>query len=127
MAWTILLCLSTIVAYRVTLVLTGKAPANGFPSGQPHGPDWYQRANRAHANCIENLPIFGAVVLTGAVIGRVDPTFDTLAQVYLLARVGQTIVHLSSGRSMVVNVRFAFFLTQMVCAGWMIQRLVSAA
>jgi hypothetical protein len=61
------------------------------------------------------------------VIGRVDPTFDTLAQVYLLARLGQTVVHLSSGRSMVVNVRFAFFLTQMVCAGWMIQRLVSAA
>jgi hypothetical protein len=59
------------------------------------------------------------VVLVGAVSGLTDPTFDTLAQVYLGARIGQTLVHLSSGSAMVVNVRFTFFVVQAVCVLWM--------
>ena len=48
-------------------VLRGERPANGFPADQDHGgPGWYRRCNRAHLNCVENLPVFGAVVLVGA-------------------------------------------------------------
>ncbi len=102
-----------IAPYRVGSVLAGKARPNSFPADQPHGPEWYRRLLRAHVNCVENLPLFGAVVLVGHVASVRDGTFDTLALVYLGCRVGQTIAHVSSGRSLVVNVRFAFFLAQL--------------
>ncbi len=121
--WTLLLVLVTIGGYRVGLVLLGKARPNAFPADTPHGPEWYRRAMRAHANCVENLPIFGAVVLIGHTIGLQGGTFGTLALATFAARVGQTLAHLSSGRSLIVNVRFAFFLVQLVCVGAMVVQI----
>jgi uncharacterized MAPEG superfamily protein len=112
--WTVLLVFFGIGPYRVGNVLLGKARASAFPAAVPHGPDWYQRLMRAHANCVENLPVFGAVVLVAAASGYSSPTFDTLAEVVLAARVCQTIAHVSSGRGRVINIRFTFFLTQVV-------------
>ena len=40
---------------------------------------------------------------------------NTVARVFLAARVGQSLAHLSSGGNVAVNVRFALFLTQVVC------------
>lgn len=117
--WTLLLVFAGIGAWRVKQVVVDKRRPNSFPSGQPHGPDWYQRMNRAHMNCVENLPIFASLVLVGHVAGVRDPTFDTLALAYFGARIGQTLAHLSSGRSLVVNIRFTFFLAQVICAAWM--------
>jgi len=123
-AWTLTLVLGCIGAFRVIDVLLGKARPNAFPADTPHGPDWYRRATRAHANCVENLGPFAAVVLIGHAIGLTSGNFATLAEVYVAARVGQTLAHLASGRSLVVNVRFAFFLTQIVCLGAMIVQIV---
>lgn len=123
-AWTQCLVLLGIGPYRVGKVLFAKARPGSFPAAIPHGPDWYQRLMRAHANCVENLPVFGAVVLTGAVIGYQNATFDQLAVVYLLARIGQTTAHLSSGRGLVINVRFVFFLTQVLAVLGMLFLLV---
>ncbi|HVP30283.1 MAG TPA: MAPEG family protein [Myxococcota bacterium] len=112
--WTTLL-LVAIGAARVAQILGGKARPSDFPSGVPHGGDRYWRLNRAHLNCLENLPLFAAVVLTGAVIGADAPILDTLALVYLGSRVGQSLVHISSGSDRAVQVRFAFFLVQIGC------------
>jgi uncharacterized MAPEG superfamily protein len=109
-----------IVGARVVEILGGRARPSEFPSGTPHGGDRYWRMNRAHMNCLENLPLFTAVVLTGAVIGADSPTLDKLATVYLAARVAQSTVHVASGADLAVNVRFAFFATQLVCLVWMI-------
>jgi hypothetical protein len=46
--------------------------------------------------------------------------FDVLAVVYVVARVGQTTAHVSSGRSRAVLVRFTFFSTQLICLGIML-------
>jgi uncharacterized MAPEG superfamily protein len=112
--WTLLLLAALAVA-RVSQVLAGERQANEFPSGVPHGGDAYWRLNRAHLNCVENLPLFGAVVLVASAAGVVAPALDTLAGVYLGARVGQSLVHLSSGSVTAVNVRFTFFLIQYAC------------
>lgn len=118
--WTLLL-LTAIGVARVAQVVAGKAQPNEFPSGQRHGSDGYWRLNRAHMNCLENLPIFASVVLTAAVLGLQSSTLDTLASIALAARVGQTTAHLSSGSNLAVNVRFTFFLTQIACiVGFMI-------
>jgi uncharacterized MAPEG superfamily protein len=112
--WTVFLVLA-IGGVRVMQVMQGAAAANGFPSGQPHGGDAYWRLNRAHMNCVENLPLFAAVVLAGHVTGLTAGTFATLAEVYIIARVLQSIVHVSSGSVMAVNVRFTCFVVQIGC------------
>lgn len=104
-----------IGAARVAQILAGNAKPSDFPSGIPHGGDRYWRLNRAHLNCLENLPLFAAVVLTGAVIGADAPMLDRFAVVYLGARVGQSVTHVASGSDLAVQVRFGFFLVQLVC------------
>jgi uncharacterized MAPEG superfamily protein len=113
-AWTLGL-LSLIGIARISKVVAGKAQPTDFPAGVPHGSDAYWRLNRAHLNCLENLPLFASVVLVATVVGLRSPTLDTLARVYLGARVGQSLAHLSSGGNLAVNVRFTFFLTQVGC------------
>jgi uncharacterized MAPEG superfamily protein len=112
--WTIFLVLA-IGGARTMQVLRGETAVNGFPSGQPHGSDGYWRLNRAHLNCVENLPLFASVVLAGHVTGLTAGTFATLAQVYVGARVLQSIIHVSSGSAMAVNLRFACFVVQLGC------------
>src|SRR5262245_22534364 len=73
--WTLVL-LTAVAFSRVGAVLAGRARANEFPSGVPHGGDRYWRLNRAHMNCVENLPLFGAVVLIAAVAGIRAPALD---------------------------------------------------
>lgn len=114
--WTISIVLIGIGVHRVGSVLLGRAKPNSFPADTPHGPDRYRRTMRAHANCVENLPVFAAIVLTGEVAGIHSSTIDTLAIVYVVARMGQTVAHIASGRNRVINIRFGFFLTQLVCA-----------
>ena len=43
-------------------ILFAKAGLASSRSDQLEGAGWYQRGTRAHANLIENLPVFGAIV-----------------------------------------------------------------
>jgi uncharacterized MAPEG superfamily protein len=123
--WTTLL-LTAVGAARVAQILGGSARPSDFPSGVPHGGDRYWRLNRAHLNCLENLPLFGAVVLTGAVIGADAQLLDDLALTYLGARVAQSVVHVASGSDLAVQLRFGFFLVQLACLLWMLFLTVPA-
>jgi uncharacterized MAPEG superfamily protein len=71
------------------------------------------RLFRAHANAVENLPLFASAVLAAAVMGRTSSILDVLAVVYLVARVGQSIVHVAPGAGIRFHVRFGFFVAQM--------------
>ena len=123
--WTFVL-LFAIAGARVGAVLRGEKKANEFPSGVPHGGDAYWRLNRAHMNCLENLPIFATVVLVATVAAIREPILDTLARTYLGARVGQSITHVASGSEMAVNVRFTFFLIQVACIVWYLATIWNA-
>jgi uncharacterized MAPEG superfamily protein len=116
--WTILIVL-TILSVRGLLVLQGRA-FNDFPAGQPHGPDFYWRLNRAHANAVENLVLFGAVVLVGAALGVSSLRLAHLAEIVVCARVLQTLFHAASGGKIAVALRFTAFATQLACIAWMI-------
>lgn len=122
--WTVFIVLA-IGGARIAQVASGKADINSFPAGQPHGGDAYWRLNRAHMNCVENLPLFAAVVLAGHVTGLTEGTFATLAQVYVSARVVQTIIHVSSGSAMAINLRFSAYLLQVICLLTMAYSVVS--
>lgn len=113
-AWTLVLLVG-LATVRVGAVLAGRAAPTDFPSGVPHGSDANWRLNRAHLNCIENLPLFASVVAVATFAGLKLPILDTLAQVYLGARIGQSVTHLASGGVVAINVRFTFFLIQFAC------------
>ena len=114
--WTIGLLAFTIGIYRWALIFSGKAPVNGFRAEQPEGADWYKRAMRAHANCIENLPVFGAIVLALYASGTSGAVADIASMGVLIARVMQSLVHISFPQtSPIVAVRFSFLLVQLAC------------
>jgi uncharacterized MAPEG superfamily protein len=110
--WAIALVLA-LGTVRVARVLTGKQAANSFPSGQPHGGDRYWRLNRAHMNAVENLPIFGALVVIAYLVPVDNGTVDGAALTVLIARVAQSCIHIASNHNMAVNLRFTAYLTQL--------------
>jgi uncharacterized membrane protein YecN with MAPEG domain len=113
--WTLLLLMVTVGAPRISAVVTKRAKANSFNPAVPHGSERYQRSMRAHLNCVENLPIFAALVLLGAELQLTAGLFQTAAAAVLPARMLQSAVHVASGRNRAVLVRFVAFSLQWLC------------
>ena len=111
-AWTMLLVMSLGI-YRTVLVMKGGRAANSFSASGGDVGGLGQRLTRAHANCYENAPIGGAVLLYAIAAGQTGIT-DGLAYVFLAARIAQSIVHIISTSNMFVLIRFAFFGVQLV-------------
>lgn len=109
--WALLL-LVLMEVIRSQLVLRGKVPANGFAPDNAGLSPFMRRLARAHANCIESLPVFGGLLLVAIATGRTAVT-DPLAYVFLGARVFQSLVHLASTSSFAVTMRFTAFAVQM--------------
>jgi uncharacterized MAPEG superfamily protein len=113
--WTVVLLLGTVGVYRWSRILTGRVPIREFRADRIEGEDWYKRAMRAHANCVENLPVFGAVVLALQVGDVRGPMVNWLCIGVVVARVVQSLVHVSLVQTnAVVSVRFAFFMAQLI-------------
>jgi len=119
--WTLLLLLFTIGVYRWSRIFTGRVPIRDFPADAAGGQEWYRRATRAHANCIENLPVFGAIVF-GLHVSHVASTLvDVLAVTVLIARIVQSLVHVCLiHTNTVAAVRFGFYFVQFVCFVWLV-------
>lgn len=107
---------------RSKLVLTKAIPANGFNPDNSNLSPFMQRLARAHANCIEGLPIFGGLMLVAIAVGKTAVT-DPLAYVFLFARIVQSIIHLSSLSALAVTLRFSAFAIQMVIGVYWVIRL----
>ncbi len=125
-AWTLLLLMVTVGVYRWSLILTGLAPIAKFRADQLEGAAWYQRGTRAHANCIENLPVFGAIVLALQVGHVTGALVDALAIAILAARVVQSTVHVCFVQTnTAVSFRFGFYSVQLVAFLWLIGIIVA--
>ena len=113
--WTIVLLLSTVGVYRWSRILTGRLPIRSFRADQVEGADWYKRAMRAHANCVENLPVFGAIVLALQVGNMAGAFIDALSVTVLVARILQSLVHVCFVQTnTMTSIRFGFFFVQIV-------------
>jgi uncharacterized MAPEG superfamily protein len=110
-AWTLFL-LVLMECIRSKLVLTKALPANGFTPDNANLSPFMQRLARAHANCLEGLPIVGGLMLVALATGRASVT-DPLAFALLGARVVQSSIHLASLSSTAVTLRFSAFTVQM--------------
>lgn len=111
--WTVLLLFGTVGIYRWSRILTGRVPIGEFRADQVEGADWYKRAMRAHANCVENLPVLGALVFALYASGTGGRGVD-LASIFIIgARLAQSLVHVGFVQTNpVVTVRFGFYFVQ---------------
>jgi uncharacterized MAPEG superfamily protein len=126
--WTLITLLVGVGVYRWSRILTGRAEMKDFRADGAGWTDFYTRATRAHANCVENLPVYAAMVFAARAAGLDDGTLDLLACTILGARVLQTLVHLSSVQTnKLVGVRFALFFVQLVGMLWMGVHVAGAA
>jgi uncharacterized MAPEG superfamily protein len=114
LCWTLFL-LVIMEVIRSKLVLAGEVPANGFNPENSNLSPFMQRLARAHANCLEGLPIFGGFMLLAVVAGKASVT-DPLAYVLLAARIVQSTIHLTSTSAAAVTARFAAFAVQLAVA-----------
>jgi hypothetical protein len=73
-----------------------------------------------HANCVENLPVFGAIVF-GLYVGNVGSALvNALAVAVLAARIMQSLVHVCFVQTDIVTVmRFGFFFVQIISFLWL--------
>jgi len=121
-AWALAL-LVLMEAIRSKMVLAKEIPANGFLPDNANLSPFMQRLARAHANCLEGLPIFGGLMLIAVVTGRSTVT-DPLAYFLLVARIVQSSIHLASVSPGAVTLRFCAFAVQMAIAIYWSYRLL---
>jgi uncharacterized MAPEG superfamily protein len=123
--WTLAL-VALVFLYRGLRFLKG-TPINSWPRGNKPADDapLVKRVEDAHANCLENLPVFAAVVLAAAAMDKTNAV-DALAQWVLYARMGQTLAHLWGVGPLQVFVRASFWGVQLALMAWMGATLVWA-
>jgi uncharacterized MAPEG superfamily protein len=121
-AWTLLLVLGVFL-YRGVRFLSG-TPINSWPRGAKlaEDPGVIKRIEDAHANSLENLPIFAVIVLVAGGMGKLG-AINELAMYVLYARIGQSLAHLSGGGKINVLIRATFWSVQLALFIWMLSKL----
>lgn len=113
--WTLLILFGTVGIYRWSRILSGRTKISHWPADSDVGSGIYPRAMRAHMNCIENLPVFGAIVFAIDHVGLENALVNTLAITVLVARIVQSLVHITLTQTdRVIFVRFAFYFFQII-------------
>lgn len=123
-AWTLLL-IAAVFLYRGMRFLGG-TPINHWPRQAKPTDDapLVKRLEDAHANCLENLPLFAVIVLAAAALGRLAD-IQVLAPWVLYARIGQSLAHLSGTGKINVFVRASFWSVQLGLFAWMLVKLMA--
>lgn len=114
--WTLLTLLGSVGVYRWSHILTRRTSIAEWRADVPQGSEWYQRAMRAHLNCVENLPLLTALVVAIVASDVKSALIDAFAIALLAARIGQTIVHIAlPPTNSAATVRFFLFAVQVAC------------
>ena len=102
---------------RIAIGGLASALAGASPTSEGHS-DWANRAIKAHYNAIENLAIFGPIVLTAHAVGISNPVTRAAVVVYFFARLVHYVVY-STAVPAVRTLAFA--------AGWLAQLAIIAS
>ena len=114
--WTLMILCGTVGIYRWSMILAGRAKVSHWRADELQGSDWYRRAIRAHMNCVENLPVYAAIVVCMTAADVTGPLVNSLSAVFLAARILQTTAHIAFEQTdRVASMRFGFFFVQIVC------------
>jgi len=113
-AWTLFL-LILMELLRSRLILTKAVAANALKPDNANLSPFMQRLARAHANCVESLPVFSALLLVALLTNRAGVT-NPLAPWLFGARLVQSSAHLASLSIPAVWIRFIAFAVQIAIA-----------
>jgi uncharacterized MAPEG superfamily protein len=123
-AWTLLLPIIYAGTIRVPAIAGGRKRADHWERGKPtDDPPILERAKHAHLNCVENFPVFAAVVVAAALLDKIAIA-DALAGYVLYARLAQSIVHMLGTSLPLIALRGLFYAVQVVLLFTMIVRLL---
>ncbi|MBV8116307.1 MAG: MAPEG family protein [Silvibacterium sp.] len=87
LVWAITLTVvQMLVAVNGALFTVGLSVLAGNREGMGDCPGWVGRAQRAHRNMLENLPLFAAAVLVTAAAGKANDMTALGAQIFFYAR-----------------------------------------
>ena len=110
--WTLaLLLLMEIV--RTKLVIFKQAEPHQFDPQNSTLSPFMQRLARAHANCVEGLPVFGGILVVALLSSQTAIT-NSLAFALLTARIVQSTIHILSTSKLAITLRFTAFAVQLV-------------
>jgi uncharacterized MAPEG superfamily protein len=119
LAWTLSLVIF-IALYRTQLVMKKEREPNAFKADGSDSPPFGQRLTRAFGNCVESFSFVGGTLLVALATDSSAIT-NGLAYVLLAARLGQSLIHILSTSVLAVQLRFAFFLVQvLICFYWIV-------
>jgi uncharacterized MAPEG superfamily protein len=123
-AWTLAL-IGLVFGYRGLAYLKG-TPITHWQRGVRHADDpaLLHRIEDAHANCLENLPVFAVLVLVAATQGKLA-SIDVLAACVFYCRVAQSLMHLWGTGSLQVHLRAIFWAGQLALFVMMFLRLLA--
>ena len=121
--WTLLL-LVLMEVIRSKMVLLKEIAPNRFNPENSNLSPFMQRLARAHANCLEGMPIFAGLMIVAIISSNTQIT-DQLAYLFLAARISQSIVHLLSISSLAVIIRFSLFVVQLAIALYWFVKLLN--
>lgn len=119
--WTLLTLIFTVAIIRFQWIFTGKVQPKDIRADIVQGSPRYCRAMRAHANCVENLPVYGVIIFALTLLKLDSSLLNILASVFIVSRVCQTVTHVVFNDSNgMVTFRFLFFLIQIIIMFWMV-------
>ncbi len=88
----------------------------GYPDTAPTISNWALRAQKAHQNAVENLIVFGALLLVAQAKGLLGPMTLLAAQIYAAARFAHYACYLLAIPWLRTMAFFAGFIAQMMLA-----------
>lgn len=110
---------------RFPPVLMGKKPANSWTRGKPSDESAFAiRAQHAHMNALESLPVFAVIVFAAAAMGQ-SAVVDQVACWVIAARAAQSTVHLIGTTHWLVFVRANLFIVQVALFGYCLFKLLA--
>jgi uncharacterized MAPEG superfamily protein len=109
---------------RVPQALLGQKRIDSWERGkEPIDPMMLQRAKSAHLNCLENFPVFAAIVAIAGLMGQIE-AINGIAAFVLYARIAQSVVHITGTSFIQVFLRANFFLAQVGLMLYLVYLLV---
>ncbi len=120
LALTTLLTALMWIPYTLNMIsVRGLADAVGYPADPKPLAPWAARMKAAHANAVENLVVFAALVLVAQVLGVSDNATQMSALVYFWARVVHFVAY-TFAIPWVRTLSFVIGFLSQLCIAWQI-------
>ena len=103
------------------LFVRGLADAVGYPENPKPPSPWAQRLMKAHANAVENLVVFAALVLLASALGISGAAIASSSMVYFWARVVHAVAY-TFAIPWVRTLAFTIGFLSQACIAWQILR-----